>query len=93
MLIFHMKFRDLCQYVEGALLLVDGPQGSGAPNFTNCYTAVDQGLEVIPVINKIDLSKVVSDRVKKEIEDMIGLDSDQAPLVSAKSGKRHRRSP
>ena len=72
---------------EGALLLVDGSQGVEAQTLANCYTAVDQGLEVIPVINKIDLSQSGPDRVKKEIEDMIGLDSDQAPLVSAKSGK------
>ena len=72
---------------EGALLLVDGSQGVEAQTLANCYTAVDQGLEVIPVINKIDLSQSEPDRVKKEIEDMIGLDSDQAPLVSAKSGK------
>ncbi len=72
---------------EGALLLVDGSQGVEAQTLANCYTAVDQGLEVIPVINKIDLSQSEPDRVKKEIEDMIGLDSDQAPLVSAKSGQ------
>jgi GTP-binding protein LepA len=72
---------------EGALLLVDGSQGVEAQTLANCYTAVDQGLEVIPVINKIDLSQSEPDRVKKEIEDMIGLDSDHAPLVSAKSGK------
>ena len=72
---------------EGALLLVDGSQGVEAQTLANCYTAVDQGLEVIPVINKIDLSQSEPDRVKKEMEDMIGLDSDQAPLVSAKSGK------
>ena len=72
---------------EGALLLVDGSQGVEAQTLANCYTAVDQGLEVIPVINKIDLSQSEPDRVKKEIEDMIGLDSAQAPLVSAKSGK------
>ena len=72
---------------EGALLLVDGSQGVEAQTLANCYTAVDQGLEVIPVINKIDLSQSEPERVKKEIEDMIGLDSDQAPLVSAKSGQ------
>ena len=71
---------------EGALLLVDGSQGVEAQTLANCYTAVDQGLEVIPVINKIDLDQADPDRVKQEIEDMIGLDSTTAPLVSAKSG-------
>lgn len=72
---------------EGALLVVDGSQGVEAQTLANCYTAVDHGLEVIPVINKIDLPQSDPDRVKKEIEDMIGLDASNAPLVSAKTGQ------
>ena len=72
---------------EGALLVVDGSQGVEAQTLANCYTAVDHGLEVIPVINKIDLPQADPDRVKKEIEDMIGLDASNAPLVSAKTGE------
>ena len=72
---------------EGALLVVDGSQGVEAQTLANCYTAVDHGLEVIPVINKIDLPQADPERVKKEIEDMIGLDASNAPLVSAKTGE------
>lgn len=72
---------------EGALLVVDGSQGVEAQTLANCYTAVDHGLEVIPVINKIDLPQSDPERVKKEIEDMIGLDASNAPLVSAKTGQ------
>ena len=72
---------------EGALLVVDGSQGVEAQTLANCFTAVDHGLEVIPVINKIDLPQADPERVKKEIEDMIGLDASNAPLVSAKTGE------
>ena len=71
---------------EGALLVVYGSQGVEAQTLANCYTAVDQGLEVVPVINKIDLPQSEPERVKKEIEDMIGINADSAPLVSAKTG-------
>ena len=71
---------------EGALLVVDGSQGVEAQTLANCYTAVDQGLEVVPVINKIDLPQSEPERVKKEIEDMIGINAFSAPLVSAKTG-------
>ena len=71
---------------EGALLVVDGSQGVEAQTLANCYTAVDQNLEVLPVINKIDLPQAEPDRVKQEIEDMIGLDAIEAPMVSAKTG-------
>ncbi|MDC1377334.1 translation elongation factor 4 [Gammaproteobacteria bacterium] len=71
---------------EGALLVVDGSQGVEAQTLANCYTAVDQGLEVVPVINKIDLPQAEPDRVKQEIEDMIGINAISAPLVSAKTG-------
>ena len=72
---------------EGALLVVDGSQGVEAQTLANCYTAVDQNLEVLAVINKIDLPQAEPDRVKQEIEDMIGIDAANAPLVSAKTGK------
>ena len=71
---------------EGALLVVDGSQGVEAQTLANCYTAVDQDLEVVPVINKIDLPQSEPERVKKEIEDMIGINATSAPLVSAKTG-------
>ena len=71
---------------EGALLVVDGSQGVEAQTLANCYTAVDQGLEVVPVINKIDLPQAEPERVKQEIEDMIGINAASAPLVSAKTG-------
>ena len=72
---------------EGALLVVDGSQGVEAQTLANCYTAVDQNLEVLAVINKIDLPQSEPDRVKQEIEDMIGIDATSAPLVSAKTGQ------
>ena len=72
---------------EGALLVVDGSQGVEAQTLANCYTAVDQNLEVLAAINKIDLPQAEPDRVKQEIEDMIGIDATTAPLVSAKTGQ------
>ena len=72
---------------EGALLVVDGSQGVEAQTLANCYTAVDQSLEVLAVINKIDLPQAEPERVKQEIEDMIGIDASDAPLVSAKTGE------
>jgi GTP-binding protein LepA len=71
---------------EGALLVVDAAQGVEAQTVANCYTAVDLGLTVIPVLNKIDLPAAEPDRVLKEIEDVIGLDSSVALSVSAKTG-------
>jgi len=71
---------------EGALLVVDASQGVEAQSVANCYTAIEQGLEVIPVLNKIDLPAAEPDRVAKEIEDIIGLDASRACRVSAKSG-------
>ncbi|MDZ7789555.1 MAG: translation elongation factor 4 [Xanthomonadales bacterium] len=71
---------------EGALLVVDAAQGVEAQSVANCYTAVEQGLEVIPVINKIDLPAADPERVKHQIEDIIGIDASDALLVSAKSG-------
>tara|TARA_B100000029_G_scaffold489710_1_gene547717 strand:+ start:3040 stop:4851 length:1812 start_codon:yes stop_codon:yes gene_type:complete len=71
---------------EGALLVVDATQGVEAQTVANCYTAVELGLEVIPVINKIDLSSAEPERVRREIEDIIGLDCSEALEISAKTG-------
>ena len=71
---------------EGALLVVDASQGVEAQTVANCYTAVDLGLEVIPVLNKIDLPAADVDRVSDEIEDVVGIDCSGALHVSAKSG-------
>ena len=71
---------------EGAVLVVDAAQGIEAQTLANVYLALDHNLEVFPVINKIDLPSAEPDRVKAEIEDVIGLDAEDAPLVSAKSG-------
>ncbi|MCK9488442.1 MAG: translation elongation factor 4 [Xanthomonadales bacterium] len=71
---------------EGALLVVDAAQGVEAQSVANCYTAVDQGLEVIPVLNKIDLPTADPDKVKAEIEAVIGLDATDALQISAKTG-------
>ncbi len=72
---------------EGALLVVDAAQGVEAQTVANCYTAVDLGLTVIPVLNKIDLPAAEPDRVLQEIEDVIGLDSNATLSVSAKTGQ------
>lgn len=71
---------------EGALLVVDAAQGVEAQSVANCYTAIEQGLEVLPVINKIDLPSADIDKVKQEIEDVIGIDASEATLTSAKTG-------
>jgi GTP-binding protein LepA len=71
---------------EGALLLVDASQGVEAQTLANAYLAVDDGLEIIPVINKIDLPSAQPDECKRQIEDIIGLDSSTAILASAKEG-------
>ncbi len=72
---------------EGALLVVDASQGVEAQSVANCYTAIEQDLEVIPVLNKIDLPAADPERVAKEIEDIIGIDASQALRVSAKTGE------
>ena len=72
---------------EGALLVVDGSQGVEAQTLANCYTAVEEGLEVLPVINKIDLPQAEPERVKTEIEEIVGINAHDAPLVSAKTGE------
>jgi GTP-binding protein LepA len=71
---------------EGALLVVDASQGVEAQSVANCYTAIEQGLEVLPVLNKIDLPAAEPERVKHEIEDIIGIEAKDALLVSAKTG-------
>ena len=72
---------------EGAVLVVDASQGIEAQTLANTYLAVDAGLEIVPVVNKIDLPSADPERVKTEIEDIIGIPADEAPLVSAKTGK------
>ncbi len=71
---------------EGALLVVDAAQGVEAQSVANCYTAIEQGLEVLPVLNKIDLPAAEPERVINEIEEIIGLEAEHAMRVSAKSG-------
>ncbi|MGV8942377.1 MAG: translation elongation factor 4 [Lysobacter sp.] len=96
---YHLNFIDTPGHVdfsyevsrslaacEGALLVVDAAQGVEAQSVANCYTAVEQGLEVIPVINKIDLPTADVDRAKAEIEAVIGIDASDAVAISAKTG-------
>jgi len=96
---YHLNFIDTPGHVdfsyevsrslaacEGALLVVDAAQGVEAQSVANCYTAVEQGLEVVPVINKIDLPTADIDRAKAEIEAVIGIDASDAVAVSAKTG-------
>jgi len=71
---------------EGALLVVDAAQGVEAQSVANCYTAIEQGLEVVPVLNKIDLPSAEPERVAAEIEDVIGIPADAALKISAKTG-------
>ena len=71
---------------EGAILIVDSTQGIEAQTLANVYLALDQDLEILPVINKIDLPSARPDEVKKEVEDIIGIDCEEAPLISAKEG-------
>jgi len=97
--IYHLNFIDTPGHVdfsyevsrslaacEGALLVVDAAQGVEAQSVANCYTAVEQGLEVVPVLNKIDLPTADIERAKAEIEAVIGLDASDAVAVSAKTG-------
>jgi GTP-binding protein LepA len=97
--VYHLNFIDTPGHVdfsyevsrslaacEGALLVVDAAQGVEAQSVANCYTAVELGLEVIPVLNKIDLPSAEPERVKQEIEDIIGIEAHNALEVSAKTG-------
>lgn len=96
---YHLNFIDTPGHVdfsyevsrslsacEGALLVVDAAQGVEAQSVANCYTAIDQGLEVLPVLNKVDLPSAEPDRVAREIEGIIGIPADEAPRISAKTG-------
>ncbi|MEJ8566631.1 translation elongation factor 4 [Elongatibacter sediminis] len=98
--IYHLNFIDTPGHVdfsyevsrslaacEGALLVVDAAQGVEAQSVANCYTAVELGLEVIPVLNKIDLPSAEPDRVRREIEDIIGIEASDCLTVSAKTGQ------
>ena len=71
---------------EGALLVVDAGQGVEAQSVANCYTAIEQGLEVLPVLNKMDLPQADPERVQQEIEEIIGIDATEAVPASAKTG-------
>ncbi|RVU55341.1 translation elongation factor 4 [Anaerosphaera multitolerans] len=71
---------------EGALVVVDATQGVEAQTLGNVYLAIDQDLELVPIINKIDLPSARPDEIKQEIEDIIGIDAENAPLISAKKG-------
>ena len=72
---------------EGALLIVDAAQGVEAQSVANCYTAIAQGLEVIPVLNKMDLPQAEPEKVINEIENIIGIEADDAVRCSAKTGE------
>lgn len=97
--VYHLNFIDTPGHVdfayevsrslaacEGALLVVDAAQGVEAQSVANCYTAIELGLEVVPVLNKIDLPAAEPDRVAREIEDVIGIDASGVLAVSAKAG-------
>ncbi len=97
--VYHLNFIDTPGHVdfsyevsrslaacEGALLVVDAAQGVEAQSVANCYTAIEQGLEVLPVLNKIDLPAAEPERVITEIEEIIGIDASDAIHVSAKTG-------
>jgi GTP-binding protein LepA len=71
---------------EGALLVVDAAQGVEAQSVANCYTAIDQGLEVLPILNKMDLPQAEPETVRREIEELIGISAETAVLASAKTG-------
>tara|TARA_B100002051_G_scaffold276629_1_gene326334 strand:+ start:441 stop:2225 length:1785 start_codon:yes stop_codon:yes gene_type:complete len=71
---------------EGAILLVDASQGVEAQTLSTCYSAVEEGLTIIPVLNKVDLKQADPERVKQEIEEIIGIDASEAPCISAKEG-------
>ena len=71
---------------EGAILLVDASQGVEAQTLSTCYSAVEEGLTIIPVLNKLDLDQSDPERVRKEIEEIIGVDASEAPCISAKMG-------
>lgn len=71
---------------EGALLVVDASQGVEAQTVANCYTAIELGMEVLPVLNKMDLPQADPEAARQEVEDVIGIDASEAVLASAKTG-------
>ncbi len=83
---FNYEVSRSLKACEGAILIVDAAQGIEAQTLANAYLAVDNDLEILPVINKIDLPSARPDAVKAEIEDIIGIPADEAPLISAKNG-------
>lgn len=83
---FSYEVSRSLQACEGALLVVDASQGVEAQTVANCYMAIEQNLEVIPVLNKVDLPAADPERVRAEIEDVIGVDASEATLCSAKTG-------
>src|SRR6202158_2481177 len=84
---FSYEVRRSLAACEGALLVVDASQGVEAQTVANCYTAIEQGVEVIPVLNKIDLPSADPDKAIQEIEDVIGIDAKNAIRASAKTGE------
>ena len=78
---------------EGALLVVDASQGVEAQTVANCYTAIEQGVEVVPVLNKIDLPSAEPDRVIEEIEDIIGIPAHDAMRCQREDRRGRRRHP
>lgn len=83
---FNYEVSRSLQACEGALVVVDASQGVEAQTLANVYLAIDQDLELVPIINKIDLPAARPEEVKQEIEDIIGIDAESAPLISAKTG-------
>ncbi len=86
---FSYEVSRSLQACEGALLVVDASQGVEAQTLANTYLALHHNLEIVPVINKIDLPSAEPDRIREQIEHVIGLDATDALLVSAKNGDRH----
>src|SRR5687768_16494826 len=84
---FHYEVQKALQACEGAILVVDATQGVQAQTVANAYAAIDVGLEIIPVINKIDLPSANPDAVAEEIEQVLGFSAEDAILVSAKTGQ------
>ena len=81
-----MKFPEAWRLARARCLVVDATQGVEAQTLANVYLALDEDLEIMPVLNKIDLPSARPDEIKEEIEDVIGVDAADAPLVSAKEG-------